>query len=65
MITWICNALALMVLHYSASLSWQNVPSSCMLVLRLCSVMVGSQQVVDTSVEVHDFVKTLWPQAYK
>ena len=31
-----------------------------MLVLRLCSVIVDSQHVV----QVHDFMKTVWPQAY-
>jgi hypothetical protein len=39
-----------------------------MLVLRLCSVTVASQHVVDTrqnAVEVHDSVKIVWPQAYE
>ena len=41
-----------------------------MLVLRLhaSSVIVASQHVVDTgqnAVQVHDFMKTVWPQAYE
>ena len=48
----------------------RRVRNYCMLVLRLCFVIVVSQHVVDTrqianAVQVHDFMKTVWPQTYE
>ena len=42
----------------------RRVRNSCMLVLRLCSVIAASQHVVDTR-QIHDFMKIVWPQAYE
>ena len=46
-----------------------RVRSACMLVLRLYNVIVASQHVVHTIPDKcctrHDFVKTVWPQAYE
>ena len=42
-----------------------------MLILRLCFVIVASQHLVDARqmlynyVQVHDFMKFVWPQAYE
>ena len=40
-----------------------RVRNLCMLVLRLCSVMVASLHIVDTR-QVYDLVKTMWSTVY-
>ena len=68
----------LVVLHYIAAAlarlngcAWFMIIKSvlgrirnlCMLVLRLCCVMVASRHVVDTG-QVHDLVKIVWSTVY-
>ena len=46
-----------------------RVRSSCMLVLRLCYMCDGGVTVRSryqtNAVQLHDFMKTVWPQAYE